>query len=961
MLSKRLIAIGVSAAIAASSANAGFEPIQLGKLCNKTLIDDTPEGDGKGGWTDQGKDNSLTGFPTGSVELKGIPFKIPANGPAAVVFDGKKLSATFKDLPGELKIDTPSLSPHQALYLLAVGVWNCPKDAKAADVTITFDGGSKQSAALSYGNHLSGWWGPQEVAKGVIAWKGKNGRGAEIGVYLVPIALTTADKGIRSIAIKADKPAADKPDGGSLVILGVTAGDKKAADILPAKLTWKAWDGNGVDGWFPIECKYDEANVPAPWEDAFDFFKTPAGSLGWTVANGENLEFEKAPGVPVRFKGLTTCGPGFHPSLALAKRYASVLRKYGFNQVRFHSLFDTLLKQEGEFCLPELNPSRMEKFDKLFFELKQAGIYTKLSGHFSCRWARSTGVEATEKLPSLHNAYYTFDEKHQELYLTAFKLFLEHVNPHTKLRYVDDPAFNMYKVVNESSLFFNSFETLPGFYAVKLQDRYNEWLKKKYGTDGKLLQAWRVEGEANPFNVGTESLGGGTVALLGVSDLSSCSAKHRKRATDQTRFYYELESSWFEKVRDTVRALGGKTLVQGSSWGGPGHLQEIQTALNTRLDFVGKHTYWLHPHGGWTAAAALFSNEPIFTHPLDHMLTCAYQHVAGKPFAITEWNFCYPNDYTVEAAPFMAAYGAMQNINANHRFVMGAPELASSKSGFFDMFASPGGMGVEPLSYFLYVRGDVKPAPVIYENCLSDDLLHNPDRKKGQKKNTSENRFYMKFDPQAVPDDAMLVGGVRLSFDEKKFPPVWDEKAYASHHDKAAKTLTSVTGELVWDYGRGNTLVKTPKSRAVMGFLDGVNYKHEGLSFTLGKAYGVVSFCSIDNKPLEESSRILLTLVGRDRNSNQELERLMQGDEPVKSAECFRVGKIGGSPLIMEPVEIDFALKTAKSGPWSVTPLDAAGRPMNDKKSELAVAGGALKGKLSNKTTGAFNFIIAVP
>ena len=218
--------------------------------------------------------------------------------------------------------------------------------------------------------------------------------------------------------------------------------------------------------------------TPAPWEDAFTFFRPPAGSLGWIVAVGDDLEFEKAPGRPVRFKGIAADNEGFCPPLEKAQAYANILRKFGYNEVRFHSLCDALLKTEGRFTtargqqhytLPELDPDRMEKFDKYFSELKKAGIYVRMSGNNDCYWSPSTGAHETEKIPRLNNTQYIFDEKHQELYLKTLLLFLNHTNPYTGLRYADDPAFNMYMVVNESSLFFNDVKDLPEYYRAELQ------------------------------------------------------------------------------------------------------------------------------------------------------------------------------------------------------------------------------------------------------------------------------------------------------------------------------------------------------------------------------------------------------------------------------------------------------------------------------------------------------------
>ena len=61
-------------------------PIPLGDAANVPLVDDIA-GDGIGGWTDQGAENSLSGFPSGKVTFEGLPFVIPpGESNAAVAF-----------------------------------------------------------------------------------------------------------------------------------------------------------------------------------------------------------------------------------------------------------------------------------------------------------------------------------------------------------------------------------------------------------------------------------------------------------------------------------------------------------------------------------------------------------------------------------------------------------------------------------------------------------------------------------------------------------------------------------------------------------------------------------------------------------------------------------------------------------------------------------------------------------
>ena len=204
----------------------------------------------------------------------------------------------------------------------------------------------------------------------------------------------------------------------------------------------------------------------------------------------------------------------------------------------------------------------------------------------------------------------------------------------------------------------------------------------------------------------------------------------------------------------------------------------------------------------------------------------------------------------------------------------------------------------------------------------------------------------------------MLVGGVRLSFDPAKYPAIRDEKAYSASHDAEAGTITSVTGELVWSTRGEFVQVQTPKTRCVMGALQG---KHENgpLTMDLGRAYGVAGMAGLDDRPLDTSRRILLTLAGRDRNSGQVIEAAARGDQAESGRRGgYRLSRLGGPPIIEEPVTVEFSLKTKRNGTWTLLPVDVCGRPLADRERTLTAADGALTGRICTRDDKALNYVL---
>ena len=932
---------------------ADTRPIPLDRAANRAFVDTTPGEDGRGGWTDQGPNNSLTGFPTGTVSFEGIDFAIPEGGDQALLFAGDQRP----DLPRQHVVTAPTGATGDHLYILATAAWGGSDYALAAKIRVEYVSGRSETIQLVYSEHLSGWWKPKAATRARIAWTGRNGGGQSIGAYLSAHPLRLGDEEtIQQLVFESPEDAQPV-----LAVLGLAVGDVPAAEVIPPAPSWEDWEGNDMADWFELPLEYDKLQQPAYWERAFGAFERPAGSLGWTVAQGEDLYFERDTENEIRFHGIAATGSFFTPSNYMAERHAKAIRKYGFNQVRFHSIFDVLLKERDGYKIPEFHPDKLARFDNIFAALKKAGIYVKPSMLFSTLWHPDL-VPQGDKLRKLNNTQYYYNAEHQELYLQTIRKFLNHRNPHTGLRYADDPALNMFKIVNESSLFFNTTDSVPGHYRLELQSNYNHWLRERYGSPLTLLEAWAVKGANRPLN-SEESLSRGTVALLPITELASVQARHRNRSADQTQFYYELEQAWGGRVVDAIRATGSRTLVQLSSWGGPGHLQEIQSLSNASdlFDFHGKHGYWLHPHGGWSPPEVNFGNRSIFKQPEKNLLYSFYQHAQDTPFAVTEWNFTYPNDYVNEAGPLMAAYGALQNISATHRFNLTSPEKPNRMGAIFNVFHQIGGLMVEPMAYFMFVRGDVRPAPVVFRNAMDTEELHDPMRKRDDGEfQESKNRFYMNFAGQGVPNRTLYVGGVRLSDDPDQHPDIWKPEQVLPRIDRETGITRSITGELLWDENRGHARVMTPKTKALMGAFDNGTYREEGLTMRLNDAYGVVGFSSLDDRPLRESENILLSLVGRQRNSGQFYRYFnTHGAEGYDPEEAFSLESVGHAPILMEPAAVQFELETTRTdGRWVLGPLDLNGYARPGDAVELKVEDGMLHGTVSNKAFQTTNFVL---
>ena len=181
---------------------------------------------------------------------------------------------------------------------------------------------------------------------------------------------------------------------------------------------------------------------------------------------------------------------------------AARLAAAGVNSVRCHHM-DTARWPRGLWNAEDGKTISSEALDRLDFfidQLARHGIYVNINLHVGR--AHSEYLD----LPKANRQYDKISNIFTPALIDAQKQFarqlLTHINPYRKVRYADDPAVAFVEITNENSFFMwdseNTLRTLPPYYADILQKKYNAWLKKRYGSDEKLLYIWAE---------GTEPLG----------------------------------------------------------------------------------------------------------------------------------------------------------------------------------------------------------------------------------------------------------------------------------------------------------------------------------------------------------------------------------------------------------------------------------------------------------------------
>jgi hypothetical protein len=139
-----------------------------------------------------------------------------------------------------------------------------------------------------------------------------------------------------------------------------------------------------------------------------------------------------------------------------------------------------------------------------------------------------------------------------------------------------------------------------------------------------------------------------------------------------------------------------------------------------------------------------------------------------------------------------------------------------------------------------------------------------------------------------------LIAKTQLRFVESReeMKPANPDPLLARFHLQAKKTVSSDTGELLWDYGKGIFSIDTRRTQAAVGFLGNKKMALKNISLSV-KSPSFVSFClsSLTEEPISSSKKLLLSVASRIENTGQRFNA-------VKT----QLKAVGASPVLIEGV-----------------------------------------------------------
>ncbi len=677
-------------------------------------------------------------------------------------------------------------------------------------------------------------------------------------------------------------------------------------------------------GWFAFDPKPD-AFAESPIDLRFLNEKT-AGDQGFiTVRDGHFVHSSN--GEPVRFWAVN--GPPAEDAGGPALRHAArVLAKYGVNLVRRHGpIFD----KDGE-----VDPAAVKRAIAIVEAMKAEGIYTHLSIYFPLWFTPRADLSW---LPGYDGkthpfAALLFNPQFQEHYRAWLRALLTTPSETTGRPLIAEPAVFGLELQNEDSFFFWTFsdKNIPEPQLRLLEKMYGDWLVKKYGSLDSAFAAWKNQ------RMERDNAAEGRV---GFRPLWNVFSEKSARDQDTATFLLETQTRFYRETIAFLRGLGFKGLITPSNWytASPEVFGPLEKLSYTVGDFIDRHGYFECNHkgdnAGWSvrdghtysdrSALRFDADDP--SKPKQFINPVMDPHYDLKPSMISETTFCRPNRYRSEAPLYFAAYGALQDSDAIVHFAFDGSHW-SVKPGYWMQpwtLMTPAMMGQFPAAALIYRRGLVSAGQVLAQVKLNKaGLAHLTGTPLPQDAALDELRL------ADVPEGANVrpgqridplihyAGRVNVSFVDE--PASTTETELARYIDHTGKTVTSSTGELKLDYGKGLLTLNAPRAQGVSGALKRAGATDlRDLSITSDLELGHIIAVALDDRPLATSRRVLLQVMSEEQETGHRTE-------PV-SPTIKRILSIGTDPWQVKQLQGVVRFKRPDAPQMTVTALDFNGYP----------------------------------
>ena len=575
--------------------------------------------------------------------------------------------------------------------------------------------------------------------------------------------------------------------------------------------------------WYPIPV--NPARTGSNYVDWSALLDAPAGKHGFVRVKEGKLQFED--GTKAKFWGVNLVAGNCFPDKSTADSLALRLSKMGANLVRLHHM-------DAPWATPNifgnsvgsraLSETSLAKLDYLIFALKEKGIYVFMDLLVHREFSSYDGVKnAPPELGGKQVAY--FDPKLIELQKEYAKELLSHINPYTTKAYKDEPCVVASEFINESSAFLHfSGDIATGYYRKELEDKFADQYP------GKKLAVFDLD-----YSAGVTARVKERVGTQG--DIK-----------ESILFFTGIEKDYYATMYSYLKKnLGVKYLLAGTNF--PIPVLACQKD-NTALDFSIANDYWDHPqlwktNNDWSKILyAPINNTSMIRNPNKTIISNITRYKwDGKPLVVTEYNFCYPNEYRLEGPPFVAAYAALQGIDGMLEFDFDTYAPGNMHLNSFSLSRHPDQLAQWVVAAPMFLRGAIKEAPgIVYDPVQEKDITGLP-----LYDDYLEKHFYLPY-----------ITKVAKVYETEKPDNL---KQYQPFFNKSEKKIKSETGELVLDAKNGIFTVNTSTIQGAEGNLSDTLLQFPFFSVQTDNPWLSVMAVSIDGQALGQGKSFYLVVT----------------------------------------------------------------------------------------------------
>ncbi len=436
-------------------------------------------------------------------------------------------------------------------------------------------------------------------------------------------------------------------------------------------------------------------------------------------------------------------------------------------------------------------------------------------------------------------------------------------------------------------------------------------------TVGQLVRSvWFDNVSMTPYNprglLPGESLESNRVARLRRHEMDAYTAQ---RVRDTLEFYDETQAGAFAGMRDAIQNnLGSRSLNTGTA----SYIDSLaDIRANSELDFVDNHFYWDHPSWpdvpAWSPTGWFIRNDAWVNHPFRGLFDMAVTAVQGKPFTVSEFNEVFPNRHAVEGPLIMTTFANLQDWDGVFMFAFTHDQRnydAQRVTGYFDMAGNPVATALMPVASRLFLGQQIDPAPDESRLAFTQNDTYDSVRYGWSGSGAVFLEEARGVDPAAAFGSRLRTSSFRAAL------PVTPTLS-----TPAGPVYESAGGQLRWDVSdpaRGRYLFDAPRAQGAVGFLAGRAITLSNVSLALPPdtaEFGAVTLQSLDDRPIAESTELLLGVFTRVENTG-----MVWNDDRTSLDDRW-----GTVPTLIEPLRATVQLSLRGASDAEVWALDETG------------------------------------